>query len=384
MKKSSIAALALFAGAVANTHGEKPVGLSSHWGFDMNVGYSSMTNAPLNSTPSYDAFYADPTAYPPVATAVLAVKDWMYYSPRWNTMKPQDDRNGRGGVVAQGGFSYLRVCDSSRVGMGWYAHFGYNGARSSAVFQPLAGEALANARSWGAQGVDVIYPGILQSKPSRSLAPEAKVTVASGVNFDLGVRMGLGTFQGKFFPYMKAGWALYRLDAKMGRLWVPPADQYYDATQNQDSTERIGQFLEQGAAGNGAGQQYNSHQYTAKDPAEYIQDLWPSQMATVRSGPRWTNAGVVGLGVDFGFRRNMVVGLSYQAAFCGAATFKKWKKAPAGGLKIVSKTDGGENPSDAQSWYNVATSFEKMPSVTIRPIFQTVMMTLKYVWPSGK
>ena len=358
-----------------SSHAVTPIGMQSHWGIDFNAGWSSITNAPANTTPDYATMISNPPVIPKVDDVTIFNIKWVTYNPQWRTMQP---RGGRSGAVIQGGVSYLHVGKYSRVGMGVYALFGYNSARASSFFQPMAGQSSGLGRK---QGNNVIYQGFLIEPPIQSKVPEAKVTVSSSTTLETGVRLGIGQVRDRFFPYVKAGWGLYRLRAGINALWSPPEDQYFKVTNDPNESKIQNDIYSQGAKGNGANIKFQSHVYIKGQGN--LQELWPTQMAIVSSGPRWVNAGVVGVGIDFAPHHNIVVGFSYQAAICGHMTFKKWDKPLAGGIELVSHTGSSENgdPSNKNSWYNIGTSFSKVPFVTIRPIFQSVMVNVRYVFP---
>lgn len=177
------------------------------------------------------------------------------------------------------------------------------------------------------------------------------------------------------------GWGLYRLTAQLNSVWTPPDNQYFDNTEEK-VTDPIN-LLVQGQSGKGAGAQYDSHIYTLTN-----KNLSFGEQNSIVSSKKaqWTNSIVVGVGFDYFPRSNISIGLVYQAAFCANVIFDQWNKTVAGGTFTVSQTGapGGTKPTESESWYNVGTAMAKKPSIAIRPVFQSIILSCKYCWPCHK
>ena len=359
----------------------RPLGLQSHWGIDFSAGWSSITNAPHSTLSRYKSMVMEPPVQIKQDDKSEVKEQWIAYDPQWHTMK---SIGGRSGAVIQGGLSYLNVCKTGRVGIGVYALFGYNGARSSSFVYPFAGEVLgfARTRSTEQESNQVVYPGVLSDFSEHSMVSEAKVTVKASTNIEAGVRLGLGQVTDHCFIYVKGGWGVYRVRGTINDMWSPPTDQYFKVTRDPNaSNDPMGAIYIQGDEGTGADAAFKSHVYTQGNGT--LKDLWPQQMVASSSHARWVNGGIIGIGIDFAPHDHVVIGLSYQAAICANVQFKQWSKTLASGIEVHSRTGkgAGGNPNNQQSWYNMGTAFHKMPSIGIRPLFQSITLNLRYVLP---
>jgi len=176
-------------------------------------------------------------------------------------------------------------------------------------------------------------------------APSAnpKVTITSGLNFQAGARMGV--WVNNMFFHGIVGWQCLNLQSKVSNVYTA-----FERTCTM--RDFAGAEIENASAPN-------------------LVD--GTKFGTLSSFTKntWTNALVLGAGIDFAHQK-WTYGFYYQAAICQRTNFK-YNNFVVGATQNIMKDENQE--------LTLVQTYEKSPvTVSIQPVISTFMMTVKYAF----
>jgi hypothetical protein len=232
-------------------------------------------------------------------------------------------------------------------GMFLYAGLGLNQSKTSAQSKSInegamqeryditAGQALGMAVFGGnITNPDTYAPGV---------AADPKVTITSGLNFQAGARMGV--WVNNMFFHGIVGWQCLNLQSKVSNVYKPFNRVVNEVSAIQDTDENI----------------------VEPDPAL---DQFGNLSSFTKN--KWTNALVLGAGIDFAHQK-WTYGFYYQAAICQRTNFK-YDKFVVGATENSFSGDDTANITYTQTYAAVPVK------VSIQPVISTFMMTVKYAF----
>jgi hypothetical protein len=232
-------------------------------------------------------------------------------------------------------------------GMFLYAGIGLNQSKTSAKSKAInegamqerydidAGQALGTAVFGGNNTNPGTYAPFVAADP--------KVTITSGLNFQVGMRPGI--WVNNMFFHGIVGWQCLNLQSKVSNVYKP----FARVVEGVSATEPV-----------------DNVQTVEPDPAL---DQFGNLSSFTKN--KWTNALVLGAGLDFAHQK-WTYGFYYQAAICQRVNFKYNNFAV--GATANSFSGDMENITYTQPYAAVPVK------VSIQPVISTFMMTVKYAF----
>jgi len=264
-----------------------------------------------------------------------------------------------------------------------------------------------------------------QSKKDTNI--NAKATISSGLMLQAGTR--LGAMIGNVFPHIRVGWAAYQLKAQITNQTVlengTSKEKMYDTVYGNGAVAIGGKGLGlKGAKGEDPvvadtvpfyqGKDGPNYRTITEHGAEYLGSLRPNvgsdlSTRTVHSKYKWTNALTLGAGIDWAYQ-NMTFGLYYQAAICQKVNFDNWKNDVVTGTSTVTSLSNADAPKElgngdefngiasvnpkgeavvvdpktnTEGTSKVAYTTSKPATVSMSPVFNTVMLSAKYCFKAA-
>jgi len=325
------------------------------------------------------------------------------YRAQWNTMTGSANNN-RVDFAGQLNLHYMMKKGS--IGAGVYAGVGYNGARDSStytdtfdntVYKNEWAEKVAANSSFSIPNGTTLgnHPTVtfINARQGTSTddqiamnadMPTCKATISSGLTLQAGAR--IGPMLGRVFPHFRVGWTAYQMKAHMtnqmasySKESIMNVDSYHaNAAITKDQGFIVGDHIPDpttGANNIGAGQGISS-----------MEPLYETgnRIKVDSQGSKWSNAVTLGAGVDWYFKK-MTLGVYYQAAICQQVTFNKWNQDITGGMtsseaNFPTQPQTGIGIDQVPTSGRVITTYGSTPpTVSIKPLIQTVMFSAKYI-----
>jgi hypothetical protein len=233
-------------------------------------------------------------------------------------------------------------------GMFLYAGLGLNQSKTSAQSKAINNGAQQEYYSLGASegltqaafGGDTVTTNTYQP----GVAADPKVTITSGLNFQAGARMGV--WVNNMFFHGIVGWQCLNLQSKVSNVYKA-FNRVVNVNNNVSNNKNI------------------------IEPAPAV-----DQFGTLSSFTKnkWTNALVLGAGIDFAHQK-WTYGFYYQAAICQRANFKY------DNFVVGATANAFSGPSMDTEPMTFTQVYEKRPvTVSIQPVISTFMMTVKYAF----
>jgi hypothetical protein len=232
-------------------------------------------------------------------------------------------------------------------GMFLYAGIGLNqsktSAKSKAINNGMAQEYYELDSGAALNQAGLAGSAVTATSYSPAVAADPKVTITSGLNFQVGMRPGI--WVNNMFFHGIVGWQCLNLQSKVSNVYKPFNRVENEVSAIQDTDENI----------------------VEPDPAL---DQFGNLSSFTKN--KWTNALVLGAGIDFAHQK-WTYGFYYQAAICQRTKFKYDDFAVGATANAFSGTDIAN--------MTFTQPYGKTPvTVSIQPVISTFMVTVKYAF----